>query len=44
MRPLLAFELGAEQIAGASHKEDPPVYMLGSRSQAGFLLVNYYNA
>ena len=36
MRSPLAFELGAGQIAGTSHKEDPPVYMLGSRSQAGF--------
>ena len=39
MRSPLAFELGAGQIAGTSHKEDPPVYMLGSRSQAGFCLL-----
>lgn len=32
----LAFGLGAGRPGGASHKEDPPACMLGSRGQAGF--------
>lgn len=40
--PLLAFGLGAGQIAGASHKEGPPMCMLESRGQAGLLVRVYY--
>jgi hypothetical protein len=42
MRLLFAFGPGAGQIAGASHKEDPPVCMLGSRGQAGLLVRVYF--
>lgn len=39
---VLAFGLGAGQIAGASHKEDPSVCMLGSGGQAGLLVTVYF--
>ena len=42
MRLPLAFGPGAGQIAGASHREDPPVCMLGSRGQAGLLVTVYF--
>lgn len=42
MRLPLVFGPGAGQIAGASHKEDPPMCMLGSRGQAGLLVTVYF--